>query len=207
MAKIPSKIVTVVIIISCVAVVLGIRAYLDARGHLTQALPARAKGNPKASMKITEFIDFQCPACARGSIFLSKYIEKYPDRIYLEVKYFPLGTAHRHAYRSALYAECAARQGRFWPFHDELLQRQSEWEGLVDAEAFFTAAAQKVPLDMQKLDSCLKDEKVMDFIFDEKDEGSSLRIRSTPTYVIDGKIIVGTDSLGEVLKKRFGDEE
>src|SRR5271170_6164341 len=63
---------------------------------------ARTKGNPQARVKIVEFIDFQCPACAYGVKYLKALFEKYPNDLYVRVRYFPLTQMHRFAMQSAL---------------------------------------------------------------------------------------------------------
>lgn len=208
MARKSKTTTTIAIIFLCVAVIFVAKWGIEkARDYSTRDVAARAKGFKDAPLKITEYIDFQCPACAQGSVFLSRYIEEYPRRIYLQVKYFPLGQAHKHAYRSALYAECSARQGKFWPFHDQIMATQPEWSGLINADPVFDGIARDVGLDKQELNACLANESIMDMIFSEKDQGRSLGVSSTPTYIINGEVFVGTRSLQEKLRTSFSGEE
>jgi len=197
---------TVLVIISCVVTV-QITAFVLSYFRGTSAAKsvlARSKGNPKADLKITEYIDFQCPACARGAKTLHEVTEKYPAKIYLEIKYFPLDHSHQHAMVSALYAECTARQDKFWLFVDILLEKQGLWAQLTNAEPMFREIAQAVQVDLDQLNSCLVDKGVEEAIFKERDFGKSLGIKSTPTYFINGKMVVGTKSLQEELDKHLG---
>jgi len=61
---------------------IGAHAFSDSQGAL--------KGNKDASIKVVEFLDFECPACAQGAIYLKKFIKTNPELISLEVKHFPL---------------------------------------------------------------------------------------------------------------------
>ncbi len=165
---------------------------------------ARTKGDPNAQVQITEYLDFQCPACAKGSLFLSKMISDNPGQIFLQVKYYPLENMHKHAIRSARYAECAARQGKFWPFHDLLFAQQARWKELINPEPAFQQIAMDTQLDFNWLNQCLSDDGVRETIMKEKKEGAASGISSTPTYFINGKMVVGPKLLEEELKKHFG---
>ncbi|MDO8580531.1 MAG: thioredoxin domain-containing protein, partial [Candidatus Omnitrophota bacterium] len=124
--------------------------------------------------------------------------------IYLELKYFPLENMHPHAKLSAQYAECAARQGKFWPFHDLVIERQPQWKRLIDAKPAFEIMAVEADLDLYKLKFCLEDEKITAFIDQDKEEGRQKGVRSTPTYFINGKMVVGATALEEELTLLVG---
>lgn len=197
--KISKKKFTLILILVVAAAILGLRGYLESSRSLNQGVGARAKGNPKAAIQIIEYIDFECPACAVGAKQLKEYFIQYPDKIYLEMRYFPLSNMHRHAVQAARYAQCSARQGKFWPLHDLLIERQNEWKGLTNADPAFMQMAKEVQLDMKSLEVCLQDENIVKMIFEEKDKGSSLGIQSTPTYFVNGEMIVGVKSLTDKL--------
>lgn len=197
---------TVVVILFCVGgvhIAKGALSYLRGSPSAKSVL-ARSRGNPKADLKITEYIDFQCPACARGAKTLKEIIEKYPARVYLELKYFPLEQMHQHAMVSALYTECAARQNKFWVFADRLLGQQDLWNKLTNAEPMFRQIAESAQLDTEELNSCLADKGVEDAVLKEREFGKALGIKSTPTYFVNGKMVVGTKSLQEELDKHLG---
>jgi len=164
---------------------------------------ARTKGNPGAPVRVTEFVDFQCKACLKGVLVLRDYFKKYPQKMYLEVKYFPLSNIHWHAIKSAVYAECAARQNKFWPYHDLLFENQHVWDRLINPDQMFKELAQKANLNLSALDTCVQDESIKKFVLDEKSQGQAMKIVSTPTYFINGKIAVGfkelTAELGKLL--------
>lgn len=206
-AKAPfaKKYITLMIVIFCVTFVLAAKSTIAILRPKTWTTSlARTKGNPKATVRITEYMDFQCPACAKGSLFLSQYVREHPERILLEVKYYPLDNMHPHAIRSARYAECAAREGKFWPFHDMVEAKQPEWKGLINADPAFQQIAKDAKIDLNRLNQCLSDDGVKDIVSKEKAEGASLGVTSTPTYFVNGKMVVGTKSLEEELQKQFG---
>ena len=196
----PSKqAATIVIIIMCVVLVLGIKTLTAAsRGELSNAKLARMKGDTQAPIKIIEFLDFQCPSCANGSKFLKKYMQEHPGKILLQVKYFPL-SRHQHAFLSSYYAECAARQSRFWDFQDRLIEQQAKWDKLQDVRPFFDLLAKEAGLDLQELKSCVTDESVQSVVLADKEEGKKLGVQSTPTYFVNDEMMVGVSPLEKKL--------
>lgn len=164
---------------------------------------ARAEGSPDSKVKIVEFIDFQCPACAVGAQYLKTFFDRHPNDIYLQVRYFPLTNMHRHAMISALYSECAARQGKFWAMDDLMIAQQSQWAQLISPEPVFQAMAAEVGMNVDQLNACLASDDARRVINDEKSLGQSLGIVSTPTYFINNKMVVGTKSLQDELKHYF----
>ena len=201
MKKLSKKDSTILLVIVTVAVLWGLKYYVEShRLGPYKGLLSRAKGDPKASIQIIEYIDLQCPACAKGATYLKSCFEKYPDRFYLEMKFYPLGM-HRHAFQSARYTYCASKQGKFWPFHDLVIERQKNWEDLFNADPAFRQIAQEISLDLTKLDACLQDEHTNQTILDEKEKGTRAGVKSTPTYFINGKMVVGYKELALELGK------
>ncbi len=196
---------TVLIVILCILLIVIINLL---KGYLSQGPKdvsrMRTKGDPNAPVKIVEYIDFQCPACARGVAMLNQYYAAYPKKLYLQMKYFPLD-GHQHAQLCARYAECAARQGKFWPFHDLLIARQNDWKGLINADPIFQEIGTAVGLDKLKLEVCLTNDEVKSVILREKENGVALGIQSTPTYFINDQMFVGIKSLESELKTRLGE--
>ena len=164
---------------------------------------ARAKGNPGSKVRIVEYVDFQCPPCAYGIKYLKTFFDRHPNDIYLQVRYFPLTNMHHHAMISALYSECAARQGKFWALNELMMPQQSQWAPLISPQPVFQAMAVQVGMNMDQLNACLASDDARRVINDEKSVGQSLGIVSTPTYFVNNKMVVGTKSLEDELKTYF----
>jgi len=203
MSKPSKKLITFFVVLAALAGVLALKFFVLPPADDEVDLPkptARSKGNVSAEVHIQEFIDFQCPACARGAKYLNKVMKAHPDLIYLEMKYFPLASIHKHAIKSASYAQCAARQELFWPFHDRLIDRQDQWKKLINATPAFDLIAQDVGLDLESLKNCLIDDSIVEEIDRDKLDGRVLGVRSTPTYFVNKDIIVGAKSLAGKLQ-------
>ena len=59
-----NKRINFVIVLVLVGLIGGAKFFWRPRHQEINLKQARAKGNPQARVKIVEFIDFQCPACA-----------------------------------------------------------------------------------------------------------------------------------------------
>jgi protein-disulfide isomerase len=197
------KLSGLMIILVLIGIVVGVKILGAPKKTMINLQTARVKGNPQARVKIVEFVDFQCPACAYGIKFLKTFIEQHPNDIYLQVRYFPLTNFHHHAMVSALYSECAARQGKFWELDDLMIPQQAQWAQLISPDPVFQAMAAQVGMDINQLKSCLVSDDARRVINDEKSLGQSLGIASTPTYFINNKMVVGVKSLQDELKTYF----
>jgi len=195
------KITTIVLIFIIIAGAYGIKLFFSSQGVDSKGGSlARIKGEESALVQITEFIDFQCPACALGAKYLKKVMKDKPSLIRLEMKYYPLERIHKHAILSAQYTECAAREGKFWSLYDLIIERQRQWYKLDEAKPIFDLMVNEIGLDKEKMASCLDDEKILEIIQKDKEQGKAIGLRSTPTYVVNGEVIVGVKSLKKKLE-------
>lgn len=194
------KILSTFMVLALCYVSVGIGQHYKMRpgSQLTRDTEARATGNPYSLIWLVEYVDYQCASCREATSFLKAYLKENPGAIYLQVRLFPL-TGHPHGFRSAKYAECAAKQGRFLPFHELVFARQPEWSPLPDINAIFHQYAAEVGIDTAKLDICLEDPAVDTFINDEKAAAKKLGIDGTPTFFLNGKLLVGRRQLEEGL--------
>ena len=166
----------------------------------------RSRGPAGAPIQIIEFSDFQCPACQVAQPLLQGLLAQHPEKIRLVYKHFPL-QAHRWAFVAHQAAECAARQNKFWSFHDRLYKDQSLWSaGPEPPFETFLRYAKEEALDLDRFAACLSDKKVSETINQERLAGVGLGVRSTPSFFVNGKLTVGGKGLEEEMKKRLETE-
>lgn len=160
---------------------------------LTKRNDAPSKGGGK--VEIVEFSDFQCPFCQRFYNDAYKQIkEKYVDtgKAKFVYRHFPL-SFHQNAQKAAEAAECANRQGKFWPYHDLL------FDGFVSDGSNLEVAdlkkyASDLGLDTSKFNSCLDNGETSATVKKDVDEATKAGVSGTPTIFINGKKIVGAQS-------------
>lgn len=185
-----------------VGIVLGACAgsYLVARGARKPFSPDapvyRRLGPVAARVLIVEFSDFECPACRVAELPLRRLINLYDGKVRLVFKHFPLERVHHWARPAAIAAECAGRQGRFWPYHRLLYERQGKWVG-DKAEKAFTAYAKELMLNEDAWAACRKDPAVNAAVSADAEDARRAWVGSTPTFFINGKRFVGAKDLSE----------
>ncbi len=192
---------TIAIIVISVGAVLAFRAFKPDPTELLKARNAeRSKGSEKAPIWITEYFDYQCPPCATARVTLEKLMAERPGQIYLQARFFPL-PAHKNGMRAAVYAECASRQkGKFWKFHEEMLNHQNEWATDKYASFRFTSYAEDAGLDLKRLEACVQDPETEKSVAEEKKKAEAVGVRITPTFYVNGKLAVGVKALLEEIE-------
>ena len=162
----------------------------------------RAKGPKNAPIQIIEYSDFQCPACKAAQSKIEELFKQYPNTIRLIFFHFPL---EGHQWSPVMHraAECASFQDRFWPYHDKLYAGQEIWSKNPDPplEAIFTYAKESQLPNLNEFARCLGDIQVDKQIFRERETGFGLGVRSTPSFFVNGDLVVGADGLAEKIKK------
>lgn len=91
---------------------------------------AVTRGKVGAPVVIVEYSDFQCPYCSKAHPTVKQVLSEYGDKVMLVYKHYPLVSIHPRAQISAEAAECAKDQGKFWEFHDQLFEHQTDWSSL-----------------------------------------------------------------------------
>jgi len=100
-------------------------------------------------------------------------------------KDFPL-PMHALAMPAHEAARCAGDQGRYWAYHDILFDRQPRFER--DA---LVGYAVDLNLDRERFERCLDGHTYRAAVEADFAEGRELGVRSTPTFLINGKPLVG----------------
>ena len=155
-------------------------------------------GKVDAPVKIIEFADFECPACAGFSVVTEPDVRtRIINTGLANITYFdfPL-TQHRNTLGASNAAACADEQGKFWPMHDRLFQAQDEWNGEVtdSPKPFFKRYAQEVGLDVAKWETCYDARKYQKRIGANLADGLRRGVGSTPTFIIGNKLYRGMSS-------------
>ncbi|MBF0594224.1 MAG: DsbA family protein [Candidatus Omnitrophica bacterium] len=163
----------------------------------------RLKGDPSAPVKVVEYTDFQCPACAHANGVVEKLLSTYPGQISVEHKHFPL-SRHEHAFRASVFAECAADQGKFWPFHDVLFKSQDTWEKMLSVDNYYSELAVSMGINGARLTACVNSADAGSRVKKDMQEGVALEVKSTPTFFVNGKRFVGGAFLEQEVERILG---
>jgi protein-disulfide isomerase len=144
------------------------------------------KGNKDATVTLTEFSDFQCPACASFQPVVSELMAQYGDNLKFEYKHFPL-PIHNYTQQAAVAAEAASQQGKFFEFHDKLFQNQQEWSSSATPQVFFAQYAEELGLDVEKFKMHQNSSVLRDEVRKDLAEARELGLTGTPTFFLNGE--------------------
>ena len=158
------------------------------------------KGPQTAPITIVEFSDFQCAYCKRVLPVLREVLERYPDKVKLAFRDFPIHSIHPHAQKASEAAHCAGEQGKFWEYHDLLFEKQE-----AIPKANFTDYAQALGLDTAAFQSCLETRKHKDTVERNYADGVKAGVSGTPAFFINGRILSGAQPL-EAFKTIIDEE-
>ncbi len=143
---------------------------------------APSRGDAGAPVIVLEFSDYECPFCGR---FVR---DSFPsiEREYIttgKVKHvfraFPLESIHKNAFKAHEAAQCAAEQGKYWAFHDQLFANQ---RALTDAD--LTKHAQAAGVDTTAFAACLASGRMAPRVRADIEFGNKLGISGTPLFLI-----------------------
>lgn len=137
------------------------------------------RGPHDAQFTLVEYMDFECPFCARATGMWRDLRGHFGDRIRYVVRHLPLDDVHPHARAAAICAEAAAEQGKFWEMHDALFADQEHLEA-----ADLEARAQEIGLDLDQYRRDIADPRLAERVQDEVDSAHRSGARGTPTFYV-----------------------
>ena len=147
-------------------------------------------GNLNGDVTVIEFFDYRCGYCKRVASAVTQLQQDDPG-VRVVYKDFPiLGEASVFGARAAL---AALEQGKHQAFHEAMLASDNE---LTQEEAF--AIAQRVGLDVKKLDVDLQAPERQAEIDRNRALAKLLGISGTPGFVIGGEVYPGALDLARL---------
>ncbi|MDP3939334.1 MAG: thioredoxin domain-containing protein [Deltaproteobacteria bacterium] len=155
---------------------------------------APSKGPTNAPITIAEFSDFQCPFCSRVGPTLKKVEEIYGDKVRIAWKHNPLDF-HADAPLAHMAALAAHKQDKFWEYHDKLFANQKALK-----QENLQTYAQELGLDMERFQADLLDLENKKVIDADKAEAQSFQATGTPSFFINGRLVVGAKPFEEFAK-------
>ena len=159
-----------------------------------------SKGPADAPVVIVEFADFQCPSCRQLHLILRQLLPGYPQTR-LVFKDFPLEQIHPWAMTAAITGRCAFQQSpeAFWKLHDLIYDNQDRItpENAYDKLLELATDAGANPV---RLRVCIADPQTTQLVRDSIAEGRNLKVNSTPTIFVNGRIVIGPN---EALLKQY----
>ncbi|MFT4532566.1 MAG: protein-disulfide isomerase [Candidatus Saccharimonadales bacterium] len=163
-------------------------------------------GPENGVITLTEYGDFECPACAGFFPYVSLVKEAFKDQVRFEFKHFPLVQIHQNAIAAHRAAQAASNQGMFWEMHDLLYEGQATWRSSGQTSptgapisnnpsGVFEEYARLLDLDLDLYIADVRNSETLGIINADIDAGKTLGAESTPTFYLDGVLIEDLNSL------------
>jgi protein-disulfide isomerase len=160
-------------------------------------------GSASAPVTIIEFSDFQCSFCKRfWADTLPKLKEAYIDQGKVRFIYRHFAILGKHSEQAAQAAECAAEQGKFWEYHDQLFKNQG---GLAFTETRLRQYARDIGLNVGTFGTCLETGRYKEKIERETTAAAYLGGRGTPFFIVNQRHLVGAQPY-DVFRKVIDEE-
>ncbi len=140
------------------------------------------KGDLDALVTIYEYSDFECPFCKRFYQTPEQLVKNNDGLVNTVYRHFPLPFHDPLATTEALASECAADQGKFWEYHDEVFKRTESNNGLEVSE--LSVIARDLGLDAGQFKSCLDSEKHLGKVEIDIAGGQLAGVTGTPGSII-----------------------
>ena len=155
------------------------------------------KGDKDSKIIITEYSDFQCPACASYYEIVKQIHKEFGDKLAIVYRHFPLRQIHANAETAALSAEAAGKQGKFWEMHDMIFEKQKKWESEKNTKEIFTGYAEELGLNPEQFKKDLNSKEVKEKVEADYQSGVKAGVNHTPTFFLNGKEIQNPRSYEE----------
>jgi len=161
------------------------------------AVTDQVLGDPAAPVTIIEYSSLTCPHCAAfHTDTLPALKERFIDtgQAKLIARDFPLDQS---ALNAAVIAHCAGPD-RYFAFLDALFASQSSWARSDDPRESLIQLAGLGGLSRDKAEACLASEAMQDAVLQVRLDGQEeFQISSTPSFIINGEMMTGNQSIDE----------
>jgi protein-disulfide isomerase len=140
--------------------------------------------------------DFECPFCRSFALeTFPRVVKEYvaPGKLTVYFQHVPIESLHKNAVGAAVAAECARKQGQFWPMHDAIFSRP---DGVQPAQLL--EHARRLKLTEPDFRNCTEGDG-RGIIADHISNSSRLGIRSTPNFFLGKRITGGSVQVSSVV--------
>jgi len=154
-------------------------------------------GKADAPVALEIYSDFQCPYCGQFTRtylpqLLTQYIETGQVKVVPhDLDFRGTGGSNDESTQAAIGASCAADQGKYWDYHDVLFWNQAGENAGAFTNDKLESMAAAIGLNKSTWDACREQAARAAAVTTETTKAEAAGISSTPTFVINGKAIVG----------------
>jgi protein-disulfide isomerase len=161
-----------------------------------------ALGPATAPVTLVVFSDFECPYCKRLHALLAAEPLITGGKVRLVFRHMPM-QSHKWAQKAAEAAACAQLQNSdaFWRLHDSLFENQDKITADNAAQKVDDLAAHIEPLNIQDFRDCLRRQTSSGMVLRDRQIGTLVGVRATPTMFINGEPLTGLPDAPELHRR------
>lgn len=151
-------------------------------------------GNPKGSVTVVEFFDYQCGYCKMTESAVQQLLKENKEVKFIYKDFPILGPMSTTAAKVAL---ASARQGnaKYIKFHNALMNVKDHL-----SEDSIYQTAKEVGLDVEKLKKDAADDGIAKIAQANVDLGTEIGVRGTPLFIVGEKIYPGALQADQLKK-------
>lgn len=153
-------------------------SYRD-RSLLTIAPHDHLQGAMDALIVLIEYGDYQCPYCAEVHKMIQTIQQRLSHQLCFVFRHFPQKQLHLQAQKAAEAAEAAEAQGKFWPMHNFLFERQKFL-----SDGYLLEYANELELDLHQFLYALAEHQYAERVAQDIHSGRQCGVTRTPTLFI-----------------------
>ncbi len=143
-------------------------------------------GGDAPEVRLVLYSNFTCPNCAEFSKTVREAIAD--KNVVLIWKDLPNDSLNPYSSQAALAAHCAADYGRFWQFHDLLMDKEGQF-----TQTTFTELATQIGLSENRMTKCMEKKTFQPVIDQAVNEATQLKVTTAPTlFVGNDRFATGT---------------
>ena len=156
-------------------------------------------GDKNGPVRIVAFLDYQCPYCTTMFPLLEQLMDKYPQKVCVILKHFPL-RMHPFAEKASLAALAAAKQNKYREISSLYFKNYKSLNDQTIKEY-----AQQAGLNLEAFDKDREDNALKTIIAEDTNLGRKLGIRGVPSVYINGKSFRGRsiDALSQQVEQEL----
>lgn len=153
-------------------------------------LPEKVFGSPDAPVTVIEYASLTCHHCKNFHVnFWPEIKERYVDtgKVRFIMREFPLDPL---ATAGFMLARCSG-EDKWYPVVDTLYRFDEQWAHAADPVEGLYSVMKQTSMGREAFEACLRDQKLLDDINEVSRRGAAAGVKSTPTFIINGRLESG----------------
>jgi protein-disulfide isomerase len=152
-------------------------------------------GELNATIELMQYGGYQCSYSGDTWPIVRQLKESLGSDLRYVFRHFPLPNLHNLAMESAVAAEAAGLQGKFWLMHEKIMENQLHLN-----RASLNVFAEDIGVDMSEFVRDCRSRQLFKKITNDFESGINSGVSGTPTFFVNGLMYNGFDDFASLHK-------